>query len=190
MARFRQYTHHGYPILQRPTFWTKSQTMGEGMGGGGGCWAAHFWDNRKRHWLPSSAQKMSCLFLWLPTYLLNIMVSTTQTQSQVKSQECIGHTQKHFITTSPLTYVTNVIHDFVKLLYQRFGAPRPSTRWHAIWWTTSCNAALTRIKLPRAILVLWKGKERNVLFNDALNTFYLRLYGVGHMVKYHSDIER
>ena len=30
----------------------------------------------------------------------------------------------------------------------------------------------------------------NVLFNDALNTFYLRLYGVGHIVKYHSDSER
>ena len=28
------------------------------------------------------------------------------------------------------------------------------------------------------------------LFNDALNTFYLRLYGVGHMVKDHSDSER
>ena len=27
-------------------------------------------------------------------------------------------------------------------------------------------------------------------FNDALNTFYLRLYGVGHMVKDHSDSER
>ena len=26
----------------------------------------------------------------------------------------------------------------------------------------------------------------NVLFNDALNTFYLQLYGVGHMVKEHS----
>ena len=26
-------------------------------------------------------------------------------------------------------------------------------------------------------------KEGNVLFNDALNTFYLRLYGVKHMVK-------
>ena len=26
-------------------------------------------------------------------------------------------------------------------------------------------------------------KEGNVLFNDALNTFYLRLYVVGHMVK-------
>ena len=25
-------------------------------------------------------------------------------------------------------------------------------------------------------------KEGNVLFNDALNTFYLRLYGVRHMV--------
>ena len=28
-------------------------------------------------------------------------------------------------------------------------------------------------------------RERNVLFNDALNTFYLRLYGVRHMVKDH-----
>ena len=33
-------------------------------------------------------------------------------------------------------------------------------------------------------------KERNVLFNDVLNTFYLRLYGVRHMVKDHSDSER
>ena len=30
-------------------------------------------------------------------------------------------------------------------------------------------------------------KEGNVLFNDALNTFYLWLYGVTHMVKDHSD---
>ena len=28
-------------------------------------------------------------------------------------------------------------------------------------------------------------KEGNVLFNNALNTFYLRLYGVGCMVKDH-----
>ena len=33
-------------------------------------------------------------------------------------------------------------------------------------------------------------KEGNVLFNDALYTFCLRLYGVGHMVKDHSDSER
>ena len=32
-------------------------------------------------------------------------------------------------------------------------------------------------------------KEGNVLFNDAFNTFYLRLYGVGHMVKDHSARE-
>ena len=36
--------------------------------------------------------------------------------------------------------------------------------------------------------VLWS--EENVLFNDALNTFYLRLYGIRHMVKDHSDSER
>ena len=32
--------------------------------------------------------------------------------------------------------------------------------------------------------------EGKVLFNDALNTFYLRLYGVRHMVKDHSHSER
>ena len=32
-------------------------------------------------------------------------------------------------------------------------------------------------------------KEGNVLFNDALNTFYLRLYGIRHMVKDNSDSE-
>ena len=32
--------------------------------------------------------------------------------------------------------------------------------------------------------------ERNILFNDALNTFYLWLYSIGHMVKDLSDSER
>ena len=32
--------------------------------------------------------------------------------------------------------------------------------------------------------------EGNVLFNDALNTCYLRLYGVRHMVEDHSDSEK
>ena len=33
-------------------------------------------------------------------------------------------------------------------------------------------------------------KEGNVLFNDAFSTFHLRLYGVRHMVKDHSDSEQ
>ena len=33
-------------------------------------------------------------------------------------------------------------------------------------------------------------EEENVLFNDTLNTFYLRLYGITHMVKDHSDSKR
>ena len=32
--------------------------------------------------------------------------------------------------------------------------------------------------------------ERNVLFNDTLNTCYLQLYGIRHMEKHHSDSER
>ena len=37
---------------------------------------------------------------------------------------------------------------------------------------------------------IFNRKEGNVLCNDALNTFYLQLYGAGHMVKDHSDSER
>ena len=33
-------------------------------------------------------------------------------------------------------------------------------------------------------------KEGDILFNDALNTFYLRLYGVRHIVEDHSESER
>ena len=33
-------------------------------------------------------------------------------------------------------------------------------------------------------------KEGSVLFNDVLNTFYLWLYDVRHMVKDHSESER
>ena len=35
-----------------------------------------------------------------------------------------------------------------------------------------------------------EGRKEMFLFNDALNTFYLRLYGVRHMVNDHSDSEK
>ena len=41
-----------------------------------------------------------------------------------------------------------------------------------------------------SVFANFRRKEGNVLFNDALNTFYLRLYRVRHMVKDHSDSER
>ena len=45
---------------------------------------------------------------------------------------------------------------------------------------------LITIKLQNFIY----GYMGNVLFNDALNTFYLRLYGIRHMVKDHSDSKK
>ena len=50
------------------------------------------------------------------------------------------------------------------------------------------TAAIGLVEVHR--LQLKRERERNVLFNDALNTFYLRLYGVRHMVKDHSDSEK
>ena len=60
-------------------------------------------------------------------------------------------------------------------------------------WSTGWNEKLLNGSTMRdgeADLSHHEGKEGNVLFNDALNTFYLRLYGVRHMVKDHSDSEK
>ena len=69
-------------------------------------------------------------------------------------------------------------------------------------FTSVCNKAeklnlnffiyggVARCSTETSILQQYQGRERNVLFNDALNTFYLRLYGVRHMVKHHSDSEK
>ena len=42
----------------------------------------------------------------------------------------------------------------------------------------------------RMTVFIFGRKEGNLLFNDALNAFCLRLYGVGHMVKDHTDGEK
>ena len=39
-------------------------------------------------------------------------------------------------------------------------------------------------------IIMLFNTDGSALFNDALNTFNLRLYGVGHIVKDHSDSER
>ena len=60
------------------------------------------------------------------------------------------------------------------------GAPSASPR----------QTSTTRCGNIHSYPLLAEMKEGNVLFNDALNTFYLRLYGVRHMVKDDSDSER
>ena len=56
-------------------------------------------------------------------------------------------------------------------------------------WVTKKNPKKTCVK-KKLTKNMFLRKEGNVLFNDALNTFYLRLYGIRHMVKDHSDSER
>ena len=100
------------------------------------------------------------------------------------------------------------IHPLIGSLKTRSGmepVPRcePSTYQPISRWHNHCAIGagiLKRIKnlfnqwvvLLAGVSVQNRGKERkgNVLFNDALNTFYLRLYGVRHMVKDHSDSDR
>ena len=74
--------------------------------------------------------------------------------------------------------------------------PSQMMNWAAndtFWsWNTMKDSSddplhIDRMLLPQSYISLHGRKEGNVLFNGALNTFYLRLYGVRHMVKDHSD---
>ena len=52
------------------------------------------------------------------------------------------------------------------------------------------NECLTTPQHEKQIGFGYIWKEGHVLFSVALNTFYLQLYGISHMVKYHSDSKR
>ena len=70
---------------------------------------------------------------------------------------------------------------------------RQDNTYHGLCYTSRGALARYRNGFSRkhAIHCSYQGrKEANVLFNDALNTFYLRLYGIRHMVKDNSDSER
>ena len=78
---------------------------------------------------------------------------------------------------------------------QRFGCHHSTmTKLHRRYSQTETTRDCTRtgqrrVTTPRQDRDIGR-KEGNVLFNDALSTFYLRLYGVRHMVKDHSDSEK
>ena len=61
-----------------------------------------------------------------------------------------------------------------------------NTRWWLLPWPTTRCIIYMRTVTPKTwqspLGWLWR-KEGNVLFNDALNTFHFRLYGVRHMGK-------
>ena len=65
-----------------------------------------------------------------------------------------------------------------------------------VGWVSKMMASRWGIRTKRVLpsdletVIERGGKEGHALLNDALNTFYLRLYGVGHIVKDHSDSER
>ena len=67
---------------------------------------------------------------------------------------------------------------------------RVAGRVTAAFTTPQGGSTLVGVNIHVTLYAPLIERERNVLFNDALNTFYLRLYGVRHMVKDNSDSER
>ena len=66
-----------------------------------------------------------------------------------------------------------------------FGGEWPGSSFFDFYFVWFCFVLFVFVCCQRK-----RERESNVLFNDALNTFYLRLYGVRHMVKDHSDSEK
>ena len=53
---------------------------------------------------------------------------------------------------------------------------------------SDCMLHFGGMQRQRKMVKKFSGRdERNILFTNVLNTFYLQLYDIGHMVKDHSD---
>ena len=119
---------------------------------------------------------MSCLFLSLPTYLLNMMVSTTQTLSQINSQEFIGH--KFLLnallkvgctsTFDPTTWITTI--HFLSLF---------ATHYHLLTLLSLTNSSDDRD---------WCWRKE--MFYSMTHSTHFYTFGVSYIVKNHSDSEK
>ena len=72
----------------------------------------------------------------------------------------------------------------------RYRTPEQSYKSALVAMALAMSSANTLVGTGFAYQYRERERERNVLFNDALNTFYLRLYSVRHMFKDHSDREK
>ena len=97
---------------------------------------------------------------------------------QCRNQGALRRKEMFYLTT----HSTHFIYGYMEGRKEMFYLTTHST--HFIYGYMASDIWL------RTILIVRKERERNVLFNDALNTFYLWLYGVRHMVKDHSDSEK
>ena len=87
----------------------------------------------------------------------------------------------------PSATITRAVLSNLQLWFFKVHHPTDRTAHTTAFVTPVMEKELNRPTMEGS--VQWR-KEGNVLFNDALNTFYLRLYGVRHMVKDHSDSKR
>ena len=87
-----------------------------------------------------------------------------------------------YVRLSLRTYVLTYVYLFVRTNLRFFTDVRLSFRTY--------ESLLYNYLHSKDIYFKEGRKKGNVLFNDALNTVYLRLYGVKHMIKDKSDSEK
>ena len=107
-------------------------------------------------------------------------------QIMKKTQQTKTNKQTKPTTTNKQTWAIFPI----RTIPQTSGHSRMVHRYWSSGWKRNSSIRLPSGIDPTTHRTINGRKEGNVLFNDALNTFYLRLYGVRHMVKDHSDSER
>ena len=95
--------------------------------------------------------------------------------------------------SGPLPYVQSHITENKMSIIKYSISFLPNTEQFVMeYYLSENNASVNQLYYIILYLLYYTSlrKEGSVLFNDTLNTFYLRLYGVRHMIKDHSDSER
>ena len=96
-----------------------------------------------------------------------------------------GRKEEFYLTT----HSTHFIYGYMEGRKEMFYLTTHSTHFIYSYMEGRKEMLYLKTHSTHFILRLYGRKEGNVLFNNALNTFHLRSYGVRHMVKDHSDSE-
>ena len=125
-----------------------------------------------------------------PMYSVAFVVWWIITQWHLPLVDIWGGCKTWFGAMPPKTFCLALITTFLSLSISKCFPWRcpfklgNMCKWQEIGWVWQF------LSKPLCNQCLASKRERNVLFNDALNTFYLRLYGVRHMVRDRSDSEK
>ena len=149
----------------------------------------------KRKWLSENngfrgllCIQLNYLFLCTGLLLRSLQTITTifvkmyagQQKSRTIKRAHVGHLKHEYVHTCTHTYMHTYTHTYIHIYTHTYINPYIHTYIHTYVHTHTHTYIHTHIHTYIHTRIHIYIQRENVLFNDALNTFYVRLYGVRH----------